>query len=123
VRGLGRVTPFQAANAIASCDLMLQPYVDGVTTRRTSTMAGLINARAVLTTTGHLTEPVWTETKAVEMIPAGDIQGLVAAARRLLSDDEARAALGVRADQTYRDRFAIGHTIRRLRGGVDGAAS
>jgi hypothetical protein len=56
------------------------------------------------------------------MIPAGDIQGLVAAARRLLSDDEARAALGVRADQTYRERFAIGHTIRKLRGGVEGAA-
>jgi glycosyltransferase involved in cell wall biosynthesis len=121
VRGLGRVMPFQAANVIASCDLMVQPYVDGVTTRRTSAMAGLINARPLLTTTGHLTEPLWAETKAVEMIPAGDIQGLVSAARRLLADDEARAALGARADQTYRERFAIGHTIRRLRGAAEGA--
>ena len=70
VLGTGRISRSDAALTLSACDLILQPYPDGVTTRRTSVMASLVNARAVVTTTGHLTEPVWADTGAVTLIPA-----------------------------------------------------
>src|SRR6202008_2471705 len=48
VNCLGRAAAPDVAVVLSACDLLLQPYPDGVTTRRTSVMAGLINGRAVL---------------------------------------------------------------------------
>jgi len=119
----GRASASEAALVLTACDLLLQPYPDGVTTRRTSVMAGLINARAVLTTTGHLTEPVWTDTRAVALTSAGDNQSFVRSAHALLADHNGRAALAARAEKTYRERFSLAQTIEKLRGAVEGAAA
>jgi glycosyltransferase involved in cell wall biosynthesis len=111
----GRMSARDAAVVLSSCDLLLQPYPDGVTTRRTSTMAGLVNARAIVTTTGHLTEPVWAETGAVALAGARDKGSLVRVAQALLSDEKKREALAARGEQVYLERFALAHTIRTLR--------
>jgi glycosyltransferase involved in cell wall biosynthesis len=121
--GTGRISRSDAALTLSACDLVLQPYPDGVTTRRTSVMASLVNARAVLTTTGHLTEPVWADTGAVALIPALDDDAFVATARALLANDDDRAALAARGARVYGERFALDHTIRTLRGTVEGAAA
>ncbi len=123
VHGAGRVSRSDAALTLNACDLLLQPYPDGVTTRRTSVMAGLVNSRAIVTTSGHLTEPVWAESGAVALAAASDIESLVAAVRSLLATDDDRAALAARGEATYRARFALDHTIRALRGAVEGAAA
>jgi glycosyltransferase involved in cell wall biosynthesis len=123
VLGTGRISRSDAALTLSACDLMLQPYPDGVTTRRTSVMASLVNARAVVTTTGHLTEPVWADTGAVALIRALDNDAFVACARALLANDDDRGALAARGAQVYRERFALDHTIRTLRGAVEGAAA
>jgi hypothetical protein len=86
-------------------------------------MASLVNARAVVTTTGHLTEPVWADTGAVALIRALDNDAFVACARALLANDDNRGALAARGAQVYRERFALDHTIRTLRGAVEGAAA
>ncbi|HSC28356.1 MAG TPA: hypothetical protein VLD67_13840, partial [Vicinamibacterales bacterium] len=119
----GRASPHAAAAHILACDLMLQPYPDGVTTRRTSVMACLINGRAVVTTGGALTEPEWAGSGAVALVPSGDPRQLVEAARALLADGQARAALGARGEAVYRARFALEHTITALRGRPAGAAA
>jgi glycosyltransferase involved in cell wall biosynthesis len=111
----GRLAPMDTAAVIAACDILLQPYPDGVTTRRTSIMAALHNSRAVVTTTGHLTEPLWAETGAVAMTPAGDAPALVAAVRSLLARPTDVQALAARGDDTYRRRLALVHTIETLR--------
>ena len=123
VHATGRVSARDAAVVLSACDLLVQPYPDGVTTRRTSVMAGLVNGRPVLTTTGHLTEPVWNETQAVRMTPAGDGQAFVTAARMLLADPGARQALAERGQATYGERFALEHTIGALRQAAEGAAA
>jgi hypothetical protein len=123
LHGTGRASAAETAVTLSACDLLLQPYIDGVTTRRTSVMAGLINARAILTTTGKLTEPVWAETRSVALAPAGNIASLVDTAHALLADPAERNALAGRGEKTYRDRFALPHTIARLRGAVHGAAA
>ena len=81
IHGAGRVSRSDAALTLNACDLLVQPYPDGVTTRRTSVMAGLLNGRAIVTTTGHLTEPVWAESGAVALAAATDIESLVATVR------------------------------------------
>jgi Glycosyl transferases group 1 len=121
VHATGRVAAADAALVLTACDLLLQPYPDGVTTRRTSVMAGLINGRPVLTTTGHLTEAVWAQTRAVAMTPAGDQNAYADAARRLLADTAGRESLAARGQRIYRDRFALEHTIAALRGAVQEA--
>jgi glycosyltransferase involved in cell wall biosynthesis len=116
----GRVSASDVATTVRACDLLVQPYPDGVTTRRTSVMAGLINGRPVLTTTGLLTEPVWSETGAVALEPAGDTTALVGSAHALLADSGRRQAIAARGERTYDERFALAHTIDKLRESVAG---
>jgi len=48
--GSGTLTADEISAHINACDLMVQPYVDGISTRRTAAMAALANGRALLTT-------------------------------------------------------------------------
>jgi glycosyltransferase involved in cell wall biosynthesis len=112
----GRLAPSGVAAALRACDVLLQPYPDGITTRRTSAMAGIGNGVATVTTSGALTEPVWSETGAVALAPAGDARAFVDAAATLLRDADARAALGRRASAAYAAHFSMEHTIAILRG-------
>jgi len=83
-------------------------------------MAGLINGSPVLTTTGLLTEPIWSETGAVALESAGDTNAFVQTARALLSDTDRRTSLAARGERIYRERFALTHTIDKLRESVAG---
>ena len=100
---------------LQACDVLLQPYPDGVTTRRTSVMAGLANGRAIVTTDGKLTEGVWRATDCVALTVAGDAVALAHATRDLLADLAAREALQARASASYTACFALRHTIDALR--------
>lgn len=112
----GRLDAASVAAAIKACDLMIQPYPDGITTRRTSAMAGLKNGVATVTTAGTLTEPLWKDSGAVALAPAGDVAAFVDATARLAADADARAAQGRRGAQAYADHFSMEHTIAILRG-------
>jgi glycosyltransferase involved in cell wall biosynthesis len=115
VDATGRLPGVEAAAALRACDLLVQPYPDGVTTRRTSVMAALTTAVPVITTAGPLTERVWAETSAVALAPVGDVPALVETATRLAGDPPARAALGARGRDLYDARFALDVTIARMR--------
>jgi hypothetical protein len=105
----------EASCEISACDVMIQPYPDGVTTRRGSLIATLAHGRAIVTTAGALTEPLWNESRAVDMTPVADIDALGAAAGALLDDQDRRDQLGHAAATLYRDRFDSRHTIAALR--------
>jgi glycosyltransferase involved in cell wall biosynthesis len=100
--------------ALHACDLVVQPYPDGVTTRRTSVMAALANGLPVVTTEGALTEGVWRDAAGVELVRASDPAALAAATVALLHDAEARRALGIRGRRLYDERFALEHTLNTL---------
>jgi hypothetical protein len=55
----GWLRGMDAASVLRACDLPVQLYPDGVTTRCTSVMASLTTSVPVLTTAGFLTERVW----------------------------------------------------------------
>jgi hypothetical protein len=116
--GTGRASANEISLRLQSCDLLVQPYPDGVTTRRTSVMAALSNARAVVTSDGPLTENVWRETGCVAL--AQSPAGLVGTARDLLADASGRAALELRAAATYASTFDLRHTLDALQAPADG---
>lgn len=103
------------ANYLAACDLLVQPYPDGVSSRRSSLMAGLALGVPLLTTDGHLTEPLWRESGAVALAPTDDFPQLVATCQTLLDDTAHRRALGEAGRTLYAARFSIERTIDALR--------
>lgn len=99
---------------LRACDLLLQPYPDGVSGRRTSLMAGLALGLPVVSTRGPATESVWDE-GLVALAPAGDTDALIAVTEGLLADRSARLRLGEEGRAGYGRHFSLDHTIRILR--------
>lgn len=114
VTATGALEPPDVAAVLRACDLALQPYPDGVTTRRTTVMAALANGVPTLSSDGALTEPVWRDTGALALVPAGDAAALAAAGASLLRDPGALARLGEAGARTYRTHFALERTLERL---------
>ena len=114
IRATGPLSPEELSTHIAACDVIMQPYPDGVTTRRTSFMAGLSHGKAIVTTTGHLTESLWSKTDAVALAPAGDAPAFAALLQGVCSDPARRARMEAAARKIYSDRFDISHTLAAL---------
>ena len=101
--------------AISSCDVMVQPYPDGVSSRRTSMMAALEHARAIVTTRGLFTEPLWEQSGAVVLVQAGDSGAFASAVSELIEDPIQRRRYASAAKALYANRFDLSHTIEALR--------
>jgi glycosyltransferase involved in cell wall biosynthesis len=110
----GALSAAEVSAALRACDVVVQPYPDGVTTRRTSVMAALANQVATVTTSGALTEAVWAQTRAVALAPASDAAAIGAATAALLHDRASRAALAETGRRVYESRFALDCTIDAL---------
>lgn len=117
-RPTGRVDAEHVAAALRACDLVAQPYPDGVTTRRTTIMAALSNAAATVTTDGPLTERVWHDSRAAALVPARDPDALIRAVRTLLLCVAERREQGARGADTYARHFSMEQTLRTLREGA-----
>jgi glycosyltransferase involved in cell wall biosynthesis len=115
IRATGQLSDQELSHHLSACDLLIQPYPDGVSTRRGSFMAGLANGKPIVTTTGWLTEPLWSQGDAVKLAPAGDTRAFLEQTRLLRQDPSARLRVGCAAGQLYRERFDISHTISSLR--------
>ena len=105
----------EIAATLRACDVLVQPYPDGVTTRRTSVMAALSTGVPVITSDGPLTESVWRDSHAVALVPSGDYAGFGERARALAADAGTRRELGCRGRRAYDEHFALGATVARLR--------
>jgi hypothetical protein len=115
VHATGFLAPDRLDAHLTACDVLLQPYPDGITVRRTSAMAGLARGRAVVTTSGHLTEPLWAQQGAVALVGVDDAVGFTCEVERLLSDVPARRMLGARARAVYDANFSVDRLVHTLR--------
>jgi len=102
--------------ALRACDVLVQPYPDGITTRRTSAMAGLQHGVPTVTTLGALTEAVWVKSAAVRLTPVGDVNAFAKEVDRLLRDSAEAQALGARGADVYERCFSLERTLAILRG-------
>jgi glycosyltransferase involved in cell wall biosynthesis len=114
VRSLGEVTLEAAADSVVAADVLLFPYPDGISSRRTSVMGALALGRPVVTSAGPNTEALWRNTGCVRLasLQPGELSR---ATHDLLDDGAERARLGARASEVYLARFSIAENVAKLR--------
>jgi glycosyltransferase involved in cell wall biosynthesis len=115
VQATGYVSPDLLDAHLALCDVLMQPYPDGITVRRTSAMAAMARGRAVVTTTGHLTEQLWADQDAVVLVDVGDVARFIGEVERLFRDLPARRLLETRARAVYEAHFSVDRLVHTLR--------
>ena len=94
------------ARHLAAADLFVAPFVDGVSTRRTTLMAALQHGLPVVGTDGRLTDDVLRRAgDALTLVPADDPRRLAAAVRWLGGDADQRLARGAAGRELYEDSF------------------
>ena len=113
IAGTGAFSLNRVSLHLQACDALLQPYPDGVSGRRTTTVSALEHAVPVATTIGALSEPFWSETRAVETVSAGASAQLPSAVMQLLDPSRNRAAREG-AIALYRERFDPARTFKAL---------
>jgi glycosyltransferase involved in cell wall biosynthesis len=111
----GELSTEKISSHIAACDLLIQPFPDGVSTRRTTVMAALSHGKPVITTHGVLTEAFWKESGAIALAPAEDVTAFTGLLRQLQNDASKRSSLGRAAKSLYIERFDPPFTIAALR--------
>lgn len=99
------------AAAVKACDVMLQPYPDGISTRRTSAMAGLANRVAVVTNEGELAEPFWSREGIAAVAASPDPVLLEEQVVRLLADKPIREKQALDGYDAHRRKFSLDSTI------------
>ncbi len=99
---------------VAACDVLVQPYPDGISSRRTTAMAALRLGVPLIVTRGHLTEKFWSETAAVRIHDVQRFGDMAAEVRDLLRDDEARARLASAGQELYARTFDVNLTVAAL---------
>jgi glycosyltransferase involved in cell wall biosynthesis len=113
IAGAGEVPLSALSHHLQACDVLMQPYEDGVSGRRTTTISALEHGVPVATTSGVLSEAFWTDSPAVALAPAERPAALAAAAGELLAPARHRRARAAALD-LYRERFDPGVTLAPL---------
>lgn len=111
----GLLSPEELSLHLQTVDLLCQPYPDGVSSRRSTAMTSLAHGVPVVTTWGELSEPLWRESGAVHLVPAGDAPSLTQAVTDTLADPAACRRLADAGQALYRRRFALPRVVDRLR--------
>jgi glycosyltransferase involved in cell wall biosynthesis len=123
VLATGTLSDSDLAAHVAACDAMIQPYPDGISSRRTTAMAGLALGVPIVTTSGKLSEDLWRESGAVRLTAVGDYRAMAAETMDLLRRPAARTALRDAGRALYARRFDLNRTIGALRAAHSGKAA
>lgn len=110
----GALAADEVSLAVQACDVLVQPYPDGISGRRTSTMVALAHGRPVVTNVGDLSEPLWHGGSVC--VAPDDVGAMAAAVAELLADDDERARVGAAGRALYEQVFALPRIVAVLRG-------
>lgn len=106
VRRPGALAAEAVARHLACADLFVAPFVDGVSTRRTSMMAALQQGLPVVGTSGASTDALLARsTSAMRLLPVGDLIGLRRAVREVSRNPRLRRSMGRSARELYLREF------------------
>jgi len=115
----GELAPHEVSAHLVACDVLLQPYDDGISARRSTTMAGMALGKAIVSNRGVATSEPFTDGRVALLTDTLSPGSLSRAVSELLADAERRHLLGRAARHEYQQRFTLEHSIARLRGSAD----
>jgi len=101
---------------LAAADLLLAPFVDGVSSRRGSIMAALQHSVAVVGTDGHLTDTTMRTAECPVLTPVGNPRAFASAAEQLATDDARRAEIACAGRRLYEREYAWARVAAKLLG-------
>ena len=113
-RPLGYLPADEVSRLLQAADVLALPFIDGVSERRTSFMAGLSHGCAVATTLGHNTGSTLRHAEFFAATEAADEAGFLVTVNSLLTDDPLRARLATAGRQAYHARYDWPRVIERL---------
>jgi glycosyltransferase involved in cell wall biosynthesis len=87
-RPLGFLPANDVSKALSACDLLVLPFIDGVSERRTTFMAGLDHSLAISTTRGHNTGRTLRNAGFLAITDASDSSRFVRETAQALQDQE-----------------------------------
>jgi glycosyltransferase involved in cell wall biosynthesis len=106
VRNPGPRAQSEVSLHLSAADLVLLPFVDGVSTRRSTLMAALAHGRAVLGLQGRNTDAVLADAHdALVLTPAGDRAAFARRAVELAADPQRLQRIGAAGHRLYAERF------------------
>jgi glycosyltransferase involved in cell wall biosynthesis len=102
----GRLPAADLARRLAAADISLAPFVDGISTRRTSLMAALQHGLAIVGTDGPLTDTILRQpNNGISLVPVSRPDLFAATTRALAANAKSRFALGASARRFYFQAF------------------
>jgi glycosyltransferase involved in cell wall biosynthesis len=109
----GRLPAEDVSRHLQAMDLQLTPFIDGVSTRRGSLMAGLQHGLPTLGTHGALTDAILADADGTALClrPVEDADGFADAAVDLFLNETRRRRMGERGRQLYNEHFAFEVTV------------
>ena len=107
VRDQGPLPSEEVSRRLRCVDVFLTPFIDGVSTRRGSMMAGLQHGLATVGTDGPLTDQILRrhDGTALVLTPVASAEAWAEQAMRLAGDAPLRQRLGRAARELYRREF------------------
>jgi glycosyltransferase involved in cell wall biosynthesis len=123
IHASGLLADTELANHIAACDLALQPFPDGLSSRRTSLMNMISRGVPVVSNIGHLTEQLWSDSKGVALAATSEAIQLASLCVQLLREADRRRELAQSTRALYLSHFDWPNVISTLRSSPDIARS
>ncbi|HTH47948.1 MAG TPA: glycosyltransferase family 4 protein [Candidatus Limnocylindria bacterium] len=114
-RPLGYLPAEDASRALHASDLLALPFVDGISERRTTLMAGLAHGLPVATTNGHNTGAALRKADFLALTNADDEDAFIRSVGELFRDDARRARMGAAGKAACARDYSWPVTISRLR--------
>jgi glycosyltransferase involved in cell wall biosynthesis len=111
----GGLAPDDVATHLAACDVVVQPYEDGASTRRSSLMAAVALGRPTIANRGRSTEELWSAERAIHLTDSHAPHAFAGAVTKLLADANLRERLVENARRLHAERFAMAHVVAALR--------
>lgn len=105
-RPLGFLSAPEVSYALSATDVLCLPFVDGVSERRTTLMAGLDHSVAITGTYGHNTGTTLKGTTCLTLCSATDREAFVRQTREMITRTEHRQAQGAEGKKLHDQRFS-----------------
>jgi len=113
LKPLGKLSSVEVSRHLSGTKVVLSPFLDGVSTRRGSFMAGLVHGKAVVTNLGYSSNPSvpWS---TFSRLSENTADNFFAATLELLRQPSEREQLGKQAQTFYTEHFHWNTIVREL---------